>query len=159
MGLSESRPSSPGYPSITTIEHDGKELTPSAFRARAIRDGLSTDQVELALLRAEQPQPGKYPGPGILVKVPAEGDLLCEAVSCSLLRSRFNVPAKAKSADGQRDIGYESLFSEEALEASDQPDLRNISLSQIMRQSIAAAGYFAEIFPAIPSFWFSLKPL
>jgi hypothetical protein len=113
-----------------------KTVKAATFKANAIRQGLSVSDVELVLLRASMPG-GAGEGPAIHVKVPFEGEIFSEALSCAVARDCFGMPASFKK-DG-REYGYEHQFSEKALSASEHRRIRHPSLHYMMDLVIQAA--------------------
>lgn len=126
------------YSEVDTVDTAGdgkKTIKASTFKANAIRQGLTPAQVENVLLKASMPG-GASEGPAIHVKLPFEGALHSEALSCSMARS-FGMPASFEARG--RNYGYEHQFSEKALEASEDRRIRNPSLHYMMDLTIQAA--------------------
>lgn len=123
------------YPDVKEIElSKDQKFTPAEFKAHAIQNNFTPDQVELHLLRANRPQ---NVGPAIHASQDLDEKILPQALQCSIVRG-FGMRSSFKASDG-KDYGYEHQFTEQVLEASDQKRIRNMSLHQMMDMTIRAA--------------------
>lgn len=121
----------------SVLGDDGKQVIKAGtFKAKAIREGMTADEVELRLVKATYAGGGND-GPAIHFKAPVEGEVYAEALAVAVARDRFGMLPKVEARG--RQYGYEELFSEQALEASELKDVRNPSLHQLMANAIQAA--------------------
>ena len=125
------------YPNVQNLTVNGTEVTRNQFQASAIRDDLTPEKVELALMRADRPVDV---GPAIHVTADLEGPLFSEALACSLARTQFGMKSSVQGHSDQKRYGYENQFSEQALEASDRKEFRVPSLHMLMDITCRAAG-------------------
>ena len=113
-----------------------KAKTVRGLSAHAIRENWSVDKFELTCRRAEQPSVGHV---GIHVSTTEKSALSNQAaVSCALVRNA-GIPSQGKHNSTGEKYGYEEMFSQETLESSDHPSLRNVGLLQIFEQAHIAA--------------------
>jgi hypothetical protein len=124
------------------VKYNGKQMTARTFKAKAIQDGLSSNDVELVMLRASMPGATKTAaGPAIHMAQQVR-DLGNEVMACALVRQSGMVKAKAKHPWTGEEWGYEHWYPDKVLEASGHKALRNLSLHQLMDYTcIQANGY------------------
>ena len=124
------------HSSIEKVKVDNKEMTVLEFQAHAIQNDLTVDQTELVLLKASLGQSQEAPA---FHMVTPFRDLKPEAISAAVCRQLGMQASVTNRVNGHK-WGYEHFFDQKTLEASDNPDLRNISLHQLMDMTIHAAG-------------------
>lgn len=108
-----------------------KSTTVRGLASFAVREGWTRDKFELEARRAEKKDMGKF-----AIHV-SNNDFNPQALTCSLVR-QSNIPSRVKNSRGQ-EYGYESMFDEKTLEASDKPGIRDTSLLQVMEQAYIQA--------------------
>lgn len=108
-----------------------KAKTIRGLTSHAIREGWDVDKFELELRRAEVPSIGHV---GIHT-APSETDAYSnpQAVSCALVRQAGVVATGKHNVTGDK-YGYEDVYDQKTLEASDHPSLRDTSLLQILER-------------------------
>lgn len=123
------------YPLTMTIKHKEREMPLSKFKAGAIKNGMSSTDFELTLLRAHRP---KHQGKRQVHMVPGVEDLGNDVIACSVLKAMGNVPFRTSAVDKdnphvhQEEWGIETWYDQKVLEASDHRLLKGVSLHQVM---------------------------
>ena len=118
---------------------DTLKLSAKTMRAvvsHAIKNKWSVDKFELEMHLAKKPDVGNV---GIhsrdsLSEVTTNG----LALTAAIVRSA-GVPANATQKVTGKKYGYENWFDQKTLDASDNPNIRDISLSQLLEHNIMAA--------------------
>lgn len=128
------------HSSVAKVTVDGKEITASAYKQQAISSNLNPDAVELTLLKASYPGSSGSSGPAFHM-VPQAPELSAGAISCALVRQSGKTPASREQKWSGEKYGYEHSYTQEELEASDNPHIRNMSLHQLFDMVIHAAGH------------------
>jgi len=120
-----------------TYLSDTLKLTAKTMRAvvtHAIKNKWSTDKFELEMSRATKPDLGHV---GIHSKE-SPFDEKDQVFVAAIVRSAGVPASKTQQVTGKK-YGYEHWFDEQTLNASDNPNIRDISLSQLLERNIAAA--------------------
>lgn len=102
----------------------------------AISNGWSVDKFELEMMRAKKDDVGHI---GIHPKESLTGIFKKPlAMSCAILRSTGVAANSVHRVTGKK-YGYEHWYNEETLEASENPEIRDASLCQLLEHHIIAA--------------------
>lgn len=125
------------YSDLTKVEVDGKELSPAQVKAQAIEEGWESDRLEVHFLRAARNQ-GTPQAPAVHIASQVR-DADSKTLACALVRASGSVPRSRTHQETGEKYGWEHAYDEQVLEASDHPELRNVSLHQIFDLIIQAA--------------------
>lgn len=121
------------------ITYRGRKFTAQQFKEHAIRTNMSVETYELELRRASYSAPERVPAFHI-----ADRSIDEQAMAASIMRAQ-NVPMRATNPRNGVVYGMETMFSEDILERSEQPQYRiGNSIQALFDLQIRAAGdYFA----------------
>jgi hypothetical protein len=128
------------YSDVSKVTYNGKELSVSAFKQTAITNkSVTPAEYELVLCRAERELPE---GAGQVAIHVANSDVNADAISCNLVKA-MGVTNRAVNSKTGTEYGYEVMFDQKTLEASDkkQNDV-GLSLQALMDMQIRAAGKY-----------------
>lgn len=129
---------------VKEVEVDGKKLALSSFKAHAIRSRMSAQAFELELRRSAVPVPAGDPNYNPAIHAAQQvRDMDGQVLSCALLRQfPQSIKASSEHAWTGEKWGYEHWFDEKTLEASNHPELRRLTLHQLMNMQIIAVNGF-----------------
>lgn len=124
---------------------DGAEkptkVNASYFAAHAIETGMAVAEFELACHRQSMPEPSTSS------IITTNGDLDAKALECAILRDAMLMPAKEINAKTGKAFGYETLFDDKVLEASEDRRYRTAgSIQNLLSLQLAATG---DHFPSV----------
>lgn len=110
----------------------------SNFKAAAIRSGMTPDEFEVIMMRADRPKPEKFRG-GIHSKG-VDLDIQGQVLSCALQMGTGGI-ARRKNETTGKEYGYEVEYPEQVLQAAHDLNRKSggITLHQLMDTTIKAA--------------------
>jgi len=121
--------------SIKTIKVGKTEMDLSAFKAHAIKEGLSASEFELMCFRNSVEEP-KTPAIHNTTK-----NLQAAALECAILRASQVVPSSAINAVSGKKYGIEAMFDDKTLEEADKRHYRlSGSIDELLALQVQATG-------------------
>lgn len=121
------------YPDAAKFKIDNQEYDRTSFHAHALRSEMPLEKIEVSLLRATFKDPPVIHSHS--VAKPIEHAQVLEVALLSSLR----VPLEATNSLGKK-YGLASSYKEEVIDAAMGKDFRNVTLHQLMDETIFRAG-------------------